>query len=130
MLADARALGGTAVREVKFRNRWAWSGREPLCNWGLFPPFALHTEAQGMAVKWGGSLLARCALPATPEVSDFWSAIIGGLSAGCEKSRRGLPGGSPRRGSTLAARTRSVVRQAGQYGSRTRRLRACADPEG
>src|SRR5262249_35104972 len=51
LLADAHALGGTAVREVKFRNRWAWSGRQPLCNWGFFPPFALHTEAQGMAVK-------------------------------------------------------------------------------
>jgi hypothetical protein len=29
----------------------AWSGRQPLCNWGFVPPLALHTEAQGMAVK-------------------------------------------------------------------------------
>jgi hypothetical protein len=51
LLAESRALGGVAVREVKFRNRWAWSGKEPLCSWGWFPPFELHTEAQGMAVK-------------------------------------------------------------------------------
>ena len=48
LLAEARAIGGTRVQEVKFRHRWHWSGREPVCMWR----FSTRTvEAEGMAVR-------------------------------------------------------------------------------
>lgn len=51
LLAESRALGGTGVREVKFRQRWHWSGRETLCRRQALPPYRLVVEAQGVAVK-------------------------------------------------------------------------------
>lgn len=51
LLAESRALGGSGVRDVKFRRRWHWSGREPMCKRQILPPFRLAVEAQGLAVK-------------------------------------------------------------------------------
>ena len=51
LLAESRALGGTGVRDVNFRRRWHWSGREPMCRRQLLPPFRLAVEAQGLAVR-------------------------------------------------------------------------------
>jgi hypothetical protein len=51
LLAESRALGGSGVRDVKFRQRWHWSGRETLCRRQALPPYRLVVEAQGVAVK-------------------------------------------------------------------------------
>ncbi len=51
LLAEARALGGSGVEEIKFRARWHWTG-EVLCRRSLFPPL-VHTSARvkGFAVR-------------------------------------------------------------------------------
>jgi len=49
LLAEARALGGTGVQQVKFRRRWYWSGREPVCRRSLLG--SKSVEAKGVAVK-------------------------------------------------------------------------------
>lgn len=51
LLAEARALGGTGVAQVKFRRRWHWSGREPICKRQLVPPLRLTVEVQGLAIR-------------------------------------------------------------------------------
>ena len=51
LLEESHALGGAGVRDVKFRQRWHWSGREPICRRQFLPPFRLVVEAQGLAVK-------------------------------------------------------------------------------
>ena len=52
LLAEARALGGSGVREVKFRQRWHWSGKAPLCRRHLLLlPLMKSVQVQGVAVK-------------------------------------------------------------------------------
>jgi hypothetical protein len=45
--ADWRRAWG--VQQVKFRRRWYWSGREPVCRRSLLG--SLSVEAKGIAIK-------------------------------------------------------------------------------
>jgi hypothetical protein len=47
LLADARALGGDGVKDVKFRSRWHWAGRV-VCRTQFI---GLNVWARGMAYK-------------------------------------------------------------------------------
>jgi|SRR5262245_13850423 len=49
LLAEAHALGVTSVQQVKFRRRWYWSGRDPVCRKSLLGDKSV--EARGVAVK-------------------------------------------------------------------------------
>ena len=49
LLAEARSLGGSGVQQVKFRRRWYWSGRDPVCRRSLLG--SKSVEARGVAVK-------------------------------------------------------------------------------
>jgi hypothetical protein len=49
LLAEARAVGGTRVEQVKFKRRWHWSGREALCHRNVL--LRKSTRARGYAVR-------------------------------------------------------------------------------
>jgi hypothetical protein len=52
LLAESHALGGSGVEEVKFRQRWHWSGKAPLCRRHVLVfPFMKSVRVQGVAVR-------------------------------------------------------------------------------
>ena len=50
LLAEAQALGGLGVEDVKFRARWNWTGSRVLCRKG-FLGLRKYVAVRGVAVK-------------------------------------------------------------------------------
>jgi hypothetical protein len=50
LLAQARAVGGSRVEDVKFRARWHWTGHALCKRYFPFLPGVYAAEAQGLAV--------------------------------------------------------------------------------